>query len=469
MPRKTKEVEVISDVNPVNKNKKKEEKKSTSSSKKTTAKKEPKVKKVATQKTEAKKEPKVKKATTKKTEAKKEPKVKKVATKKAEAKKEPKVKKATTKKNESKKEPKVKKVATKKTEAKKEPKVKKATTKKTEAKKEPKVKKVATKKAEVKKEPKVKKVTNKKAEVKKESKTEKNTTKIEEAIKKAIAKIAIIKNESKEKKVAAQKTESKKEPKEKKVAAKKTEAKKEPKVKKSSEKKSTSSNKSKKIAKSKSISFTAEYYDLPFRYNQTVVRILAQTPTNLFIYWEISDEDRANLKRQYGEYFFEITKPVLIVYNETLNYTFEVEIDDFANSWYLHVDDSNSEYKVELGRRPIPVNYSYMPNYDIEKNGPIEELKTPYFYISSSNELDAPNDRILFNKISKVYFRNVKTNELIEKDISDFPNIYKDGIFINIYKLYQELYKEEIKNDSFNLLNPSSGNVGSGSFSSRFY
>ena len=223
-----------------------------------------------------------------------------------------------------------------------------------------------------------------------------------------------------------------------------------------------------KTASTKKV-FSAEYYDLPFRYNQTVVKILAQTPKNLFIYWEISDEDRLALKKQYGEYFFEITKPVLIVYNETLNYSFEVEIDDFANSWYLHVDDSNSEYKVELGRRPIPVNYSYIPDYDIEKNGPIEELKTPYFYISSSNELDAPNDRILFNKISKVYFRNVKTNELIEKDISDFPNIYKDGIFINIYKLYQELYKEEIKNDSFNLLNPSSGNVGSGSFSSRFY
>ena len=236
-------------------------------------------------------------------------------------------------------------------------------------------------------------------------------------------------------------------------------------------KKATTSKKaiSKKVSVLSDKKFSAEYYDLPFRYNQTVVKILAQTPKNLFVYWEISDEDREKLKNQYGEYFFEITKPVLIIYNETLNYTFEIDIDDFANSWYLHVDDSNSEYKVELGRRPIPVNYSYIPDYDIEKNGPIEELKTPYFYISSSNELDAPNDRILFNKISKVYFRNVKTNELIEKDISDFPNIYKDGIFINIYKLYQELYKEEIKNDSFNLYNPSSGNIGSGSFSSRFY
>ena len=210
--------------------------------------------------------------------------------------------------------------------------------------------------------------------------------------------------------------------------------------------------------------FSAEYYDLPFRYNQTVVKILAQTPKNLFIYWEISDEDRESLKKQYGEYFFEITKPVLVVHNETLNYSFEVDIDDFANSWYLHVNDSNSEYKIELGRRPIPVNYNYISNYDVNKKGPLKEIQTPYIYISSSNELDAPNDKILFNMLDKVYFRNVKTNEIIEKDIKDFPNIYKNGKFINIYKLYQELYKEEIKNDSFNLLNPSSGNVGSGSF-----
>ena len=213
--------------------------------------------------------------------------------------------------------------------------------------------------------------------------------------------------------------------------------------------------------------FSAEYYELPFRYNQTVVKILAQTPKNLFIYWEISDEDRESLKKQYGEYFFEITKPVLVVHNETLNYSFEVDIDDFANSWYLHVNDSNSEYKIELGRRPIPVNYNYISNYDVNKKGPLKEIQTPYIYISSSNELDAPNDKILFNMLDKVYFRNVKTNEIIEKDIKDFPNIYKNGKFINIYKLYQELYKEEIKNDSFNLLNPSSGNVGSGSFYER--
>ena len=148
-----------------------------------------------------------------------------------------------------------------------------------------------------------------------------------------------------------------------------------------------------------------EYYDLPYHYDQTIVKVLAQTPTTLFVYWDISDTDRKAFEEKYGENFFETTKPVLIVYNDTKGYSFEVEINDFANSWYLHVNDSNSEYQVELGRRPIPVNYNYMPDYNIEKNGPIEELKTPYFYISSSNELDSPNDRILFNKILK---HNVK-------------------------------------------------------------
>ena len=306
----------------------------------------------------------------------------------------------------------------------------------------------------------------------KKSTSAKKTTTAKKAVttKKTSAKTATVKKNSTKTATTKRKTATKKASVPKKKEASVSKATKVPKKETTTKKKTVATKRVSKAKKGVEIldrQFSAEYYDLPFRYNQTVVKILAQTPQNLFIYWEISDEDRESLKKQYGEYFFEITKPVLVVHNETLNYSFEVDIDDFANSWYLHVNDSNSEYKIELGRRPIPVNYNYISNYDVNKKGPIKEIQTPYIYISSSNELDAPNDRILYNKIQKVYFRNVKTNELIEKDISDFPSIYKDGIFINIYKLYQELYKEEIKNDSFNLLNPSSGNVGSGSFYER--
>lgn len=98
-------------------------------------------------------------------------------------------------------------------------------------------------------------------------------------------------------------------------------------VKKVATKKSTTTNTSKRMME------TVEYYDLPYRYNQTVVKVLAQTPTTLFIYWDISDNDIEKFKEKYGNDFFETTEPVLIIYNDTLNYQFEVKINDFANSW----------------------------------------------------------------------------------------------------------------------------------------
>lgn len=209
--------------------------------------------------------------------------------------------------------------------------------------------------------------------------------------------------------------------------------------------------KSKKTAKTKKSSSSkkqskkvedniVEYYDLPQRYNQTVVKVLAQTPKTLFIYWEISDDDIIKYKNQYGENFFETTKPVLIIHNDTLNYSFEVEINDFANSWYLHINDSKSDYRIELGRRPIYNN---------------ENFKENYIYISSSNEIESPNDHILFNNSQKmVYFRNVKTNQEIKKPISTLSFMKNMGKIHDIYDLYQELYKNE--DNLENLSNPSS-------------
>ena len=173
-----------------------------------------------------------------------------------------------------------------------------------------------------------------------------------------------------------------------------------------------------------------EYYDLPYSYNQTVVKVLAQTPKTLFVYWEISEDDKEKFKEQYGENFFETTKPVLIIHNETLNYSFEVEINDFANSWYLHVNDSKADYKIELGRR-------YFDNFN-------NNISNNYVYVTSSNEIESPNDYILFDKSQNmVYFRNVKTNVETKKDVSSLSFIKNMGKIYNIYDLYKKIYKEE--------------------------
>lgn len=287
------------------------------------------------------------------------------------------------------------------------------------------------------------KKTTKKAVAKKSTSTTKNATttkKKTEATKKTTAKKTTV-----EKKTTVKSAT-------KKATTKKTESS----VKKNTTRKKNVSTKSKKDTQK----FQAEYYDLPFMYNKTVVKVLAQTPKMLFIYWEISEEDRDIFKKLYGENFFNHTKPVLVVYNDTMNYSFEVEVDDFANSWYLHIENANCEYHVELGRKPIQnINRQNQPIY------------IPYYvYVTSSNEMTSPNNTILFDpNIKTITFRNIKTGEVIKKDINQFKFITNVGIF-NVKELYKYLFpNENFEFENIVLGNTSSGALSSsGMFSSQF-
>ena len=302
-----------------------------------------------------------------------------------------------------------------------------------------------------------------KTSIAKSAKSKKTTSAKSAKVKKTVAtsKVTPSKKAETKKENTSKKTENKKASKEKKDKASKTTKSKKTEAKKiknttaatkksTSRKKSTASN---KIATK--ADFKAEYYDLPFMYNKTVVRVLAQTPKMLFIYWEISDEDRSKLIDSFGENFFNSTKPVLIVYNDTLNYSFEVTIDDFANSWYLHIDDANCEYHVELGRKPI--NHAQQYN---------QSVYIPYYiYITSSNEMASPNNKVLFDFNNTIKFKNVKTGQIIEKDINQFKFITNYGIF-SIQDLYKYLYpNENFEVENIELTGSSSK---SGMFSSQF-
>ena len=193
---------------------------------------------------------------------------------------------------------------------------------------------------------------------------------------------------------------------------------------------------------------------MPYRYNQTVVKVLAQTPTTLFIYWDISDVDRANFVEKYGENFFNNTKPVLVIRNKTMHYSFEIEIDDFANSWYLHVNDSNCEYSVELGRRP--------KYYNEERH---IDIPNDYLYVTSSNNIEAPNDHVLFDKnVKTVYFKDVKTNIITEKDVTSIAFLRNIGRIYNLYDLQSDFNKNswiDSEHLQLDLRNPSSSNPSS--------
>lgn len=286
--------------------------------------------------------------------------------------------------------------------------------------------------------------TSSKAATKSTSKSSKNST-AKSAVKKTSSKTVATKTVKKTSSKAAKEDSKTTSPNSKdKVKASKT-------SKKTSVKTDSSTKRiSKKVANSKKGKATKvaekaaiiEYYDLPYRYNKTMVKVLAQTPTTLFVYWDISDEDKKSYVKQYGDYFFYDTKPVLLVHNSTMNYSYEIDINDYANSWYIHVPDANCDYEIELGRRPIN-EYSKIKDY---------------LGITSSNDIIAPNDHILFEELTNnVYFRNLKTNVTTRKDIS-ISFLTKIGKIYNVQDFYENLYKDEVFSfDKINLKNlPSS-------------
>ena len=241
---------------------------------------------------------------------------------------------------------------------------------------------------------------------------------------------------------------------------------------------SKTKNSSRKVTKTEPISII-EHYELPYRYNETIVKILYQTPNTLFVYWDISDKDRKKYLEQYGENFFEVTHPILIVHNDTYNYSFEIPINDFANSWYLRVNDSKCNYRVELGRKP---NYIPQPQVKVsnaDESTTDKKIETPktidtnYIYISTSNLIELPNDHVLFktNENNTIKFRNVKTKQ--EQNIplydiiknlpvaegSEIPLVSKEIL----EGLYSAIYKNEDTSFFENINNPSSGNPSSSS------
>ena len=287
---------------------------------------------------------------------------------------------------------------------------------------------------------------------------QKKTTKSKSTAKKSSVKTNLVATDSKNKTTAKAKKSS---------VAKKTVAKK-PVVNKSVKKKTTS----KKEKKVTPLAEVVEYYDLPYRYNETIVKILYQTPETLFVYWDISDSDRENYIKQYGENFFNITRPVLIVHNDTMNYSFEISINDFANSWYLHINDSKCDYRVELGRRP---NY-----YNEEATKEIQEkIHTDYIHVSTSNGIESPNDHVLFNtnenntiKIRNVKNHNEKSISLYEivkrlpamKRVQNIPYISEkllENIYVGIYQNEDISLFDRITNNPSSGGNPSSGSMSS--------
>jgi hypothetical protein len=262
----------------------------------------------------------------------KSPRTKKAATKKAATKKAA-TKKAATKKAATKKAA-TKKVATKKVATKKTA-TKKAATKKTAT------KKTATKKTATKKT--AKRAFKKKAAIKKPP-TKKSVTK-KAATKKAGAKKAATKKAgavaTKMRKKSTQRTGTQEE-----TIRTKYEA---PSV------SSTPADKPK-------YSFDCT---IPEKYNEDYLKVIPRDPEWVFVYWEFTPQLLDTFAREMGTSSFRKSHRILRIHDVTdVDFngenswrTEEVEVNLYANNWYLRVPESNRTYIIECGHKDKSGNF----------------------------------------------------------------------------------------------------------------
>ncbi len=191
---------------------------------------------------------------------------------------------------------------------------------------------------------------------------------------------------------------------------------------------------------------TFEYYDIPFRYNETIVKLLFQNPFTLFVFWDISDEDESKFLNEYGEHAYYYSKLYLRIINESNGNSFDINVDPFAKSWYVNISEPNCKYRAEIFRK----------------------INNEYKFIAGSNVLTIPTDKPCFNQDS--YFRFVDNTTGEVKYIENINHAIKSINSIESYNEIIELELEEneiknIKSVPYILNNPGSfNNISSGNW-----
>ena len=96
--------------------------------------------------------------------------------------------------------------------------------------------------------------------------------------------------------------------------------------------------------------------DLPYQYDQERIVLQVRDPRWVHAYWELRGQTLDQLKNRFGD-DFRRSKKVLRVYDVTniifngsnANSFFDIQINDFANSWYIDTDGPGRFWCVDLG------------------------------------------------------------------------------------------------------------------------
>lgn len=101
-----------------------------------------------------------------------------------------------------------------------------------------------------------------------------------------------------------------------------------------------------------------EGQSLPGSYGETEGRLLVRDPNCMFTYWDITEDRKKNIRREYGEDVFEKSKSVIRVHDVTglsdfdgsnSHGHFDVPVTLGARNWYINVQEGGKSYCCEVG------------------------------------------------------------------------------------------------------------------------
>ena len=97
----------------------------------------------------------------------------------------------------------------------------------------------------------------------------------------------------------------------------------------------------------------AEHKALPEGYGNTEASLLPRDPNWMFLYWEITENSKNNLRKQHGEDIFQKARQVIRVHDVTdgdgNGKYFDIQVMHDAKSWYVNVQEAGRAYCCEGG------------------------------------------------------------------------------------------------------------------------
>jgi hypothetical protein len=98
------------------------------------------------------------------------------------------------------------------------------------------------------------------------------------------------------------------------------------------------------------------HFEFPQSYGDNKVVLMVRDPWTFYAYWEIRKEVEASAKEEIKKKGLRASKSVLRVYDVTETgvdnpekVTFDLELKDWANSWYVHINDPGREWIADVG------------------------------------------------------------------------------------------------------------------------